>query len=897
MNACILSPAYPVMSKRSAVRDNLHINYDETPPAIYQASAGHACLRDAQHMTRRLLITRLRWRAVALRARTSPSSDFPASRAPQGVRRAPWGPLQSPSVEPAPATPPLAHPCAVRSGAMFEQRYEVLRALGCGAYGAAHLVRRRGPREGGPGAGAEELQVAKEVNMPHLDEKQRQVAVAESEVLRKMSHPNIIGYIDSFLQGPKLYIVMEYADGGDLADKIRECKDAENILSEAEVVCVHLQLVFALMHVHGHKILHRDLKPHNVFLTRGGLVKLGDFGVARVLESTAAEAQTCIGTPLYLSPEICNNKPYGVQSDLWSLGVVTYELAALRVPFRASNLPALMMQVLGAVPDPLPEPFSRGLGQIVLGLLDKDPARRPSLRAVVRTPLAERHARLLLAGSRARLGAGRSPPPRPAEEALPNVPQHAEDALEAERRHREIALAEYRRSRGIAARARRRNQSNIGLLAPACPARSPPPRRAPAPPRAARQPDGRASDAAAGGADARSEVRRRAEFERRRKEAAHLEQLDRARRQFEEDRRVAARRGLAQQASSDAGWPACGRQLGQAEVEEGGAGCEGAAAAAPLARPDGAAAAAAGGAALEGPQAPAGCERTSAVAPQALGLPLRAAAVEAQAVTLLPQPQGVSCERTRVPQPGGEAWPDWQTQAAGRLAAAGRQVWVTVGADLAAEACSPLLPPDATVCEQTSVSRVSHDLARLEVLFAAVVDLGGGSVGAAATLAAEAAERTLGLGELALSGLEHGEAALPPVLEVTLPPVLDLTVSAASVSSLALCAATAAACEEAAAGTAVGPERLEEQPRSARDVVRAAQVPPVPAAGAAVAPPAPGPEFEHGHQFDGRAARDLSPGIGGTEPLGPEAGPPRQPHPEGPAGRPPPAQRCCCALM
>lgn len=80
------------------------------------------------------------------------------------------------------------------------------------------------------------------------------------------------------------------------------------------------QICLALKHVHDHNILHRDLKSQNIFLTQKGIVKLGDFGIAKVLDATEGQAQTQIGTPYYLSPEICESKPYGRKSDVWSLG-------------------------------------------------------------------------------------------------------------------------------------------------------------------------------------------------------------------------------------------------------------------------------------------------------------------------------------------------------------------------------------------------------------------------------------------------------------------------------------------------------------------------------------------------------------------------------------------------
>ena len=133
---------------------------------------------------------------------------------------------------------------------------------------------------------------------------------------------------------------MGYADGGDLSDKIKEKKaSTAGCFSEDEVMAIFVQICLALKYVHARKVLHRDLKAQNVFLTQAGIVKLGDFGVAKVLESTFAQAKTQIGTPFYLSPEICKGESYERKSDIWSLGVILYEMLAMKVPFQAPNLP------------------------------------------------------------------------------------------------------------------------------------------------------------------------------------------------------------------------------------------------------------------------------------------------------------------------------------------------------------------------------------------------------------------------------------------------------------------------------------------------------------------------------------------------------------------------------
>ena len=106
------------------------------------------------------------------------------------------------------------------------------------------------------------------------------------------------------------------------------------------------QISLAIKHIPDRKVLHRDLKSGNIFLMKSGIVKLGDFGIAKVLKSTVDNASTIVGTPYYLSPEIIDNKPYNFKSDIWSLGVLLYEMCALKPPFNGQSLHALALQIV-----------------------------------------------------------------------------------------------------------------------------------------------------------------------------------------------------------------------------------------------------------------------------------------------------------------------------------------------------------------------------------------------------------------------------------------------------------------------------------------------------------------------------------------------------------------------
>lgn len=194
--------------------------------------------------------------------------------------------------------------------------------LGRGAFGLVFAVTGR--------SDPQQRYVAKEVQVAHMSPKKRRDALAESELLRAVSHPHIVTCVDALLLGDALYIVMEYADGGDLSGKIREQREAASRFPERTIMRTFAQVCSALQFAHRQKVLHRDIKPANLFIFGSGdlatcTVKLGDFGLGKIFDGVTWEAHTMVGSPLYLSPEVCKNKPYGRKADVWSLGVVLYD--------------------------------------------------------------------------------------------------------------------------------------------------------------------------------------------------------------------------------------------------------------------------------------------------------------------------------------------------------------------------------------------------------------------------------------------------------------------------------------------------------------------------------------------------------------------------------------------
>ena len=214
----------------------------------------------------------------------------------------------------------------------------------------------------------------------------------EVEVLRCFDHPNIIKYYDCAVEGRHLHILMEHAERGELYQVIQERARLQRSFGEEEVMRCFVQIAVALDHVHSKNILHRDLKSRNIFCTASGALKLGDFGIARVLSSESECAHTAIGTPYYLSPEICEDKPYGRKSDVWALGCILYELATLRHAFDGQSLPALVLKILRGKYPPIPDHYSPELRALVDAMLKRRPELRPSVAQILTMPYVKAYA-------------------------------------------------------------------------------------------------------------------------------------------------------------------------------------------------------------------------------------------------------------------------------------------------------------------------------------------------------------------------------------------------------------------------------------------------------------------------------------------------------------------------
>ena len=256
--------------------------------------------------------------------------------------------------------------------------YEIKQQIGTGSYGVVYKVQKDN-----------KVYVLKQIPInPNSTISQINSVKNEAKILSSLKSKYVVEYYDSFEENNCLNIIMEYCEGGDLGTYISNYQkmNSNTSLNEDFIWKVFIQICFGLYDIHKQNILHRDLKSLNIFLTKEFQVKIGDLGVARVLQNTQY-ASTFIGTPLYLSPEICEEKPYNEKSDVWALGCILYEMASFKHPFNAKNQAALFLKILNGKYEPLSAKIPIDIKKMIERLLEKNYFKRPSMKEILLSTL------------------------------------------------------------------------------------------------------------------------------------------------------------------------------------------------------------------------------------------------------------------------------------------------------------------------------------------------------------------------------------------------------------------------------------------------------------------------------------------------------------------------------
>jgi len=269
----------------------------------------------------------------------------------------------------------------------MRRRYKVVAQLGEGAFGITLLVTDRASNQ---------KYVAKIMDLSQMMPKDKQQIKKEVDGIGQCDHVNVLRHIETYANETHLVVVTEYADGGDLSREIisRDSLHLNQPFTSAEIADIFAQICLGLEHIHSEGVLHRGIKPANIFFTRSG-VKIGDFGFSKHHEETMSNVvgHTLSSTPYYLAPEMWRGEEYSKKADAWSAGVLLFEMMMLERPFTGDSMKQLSDAVCkGTIPaipagdfdDELAQALDDQLVQTCNLLLSTGAVDRPEFQEVLK---------------------------------------------------------------------------------------------------------------------------------------------------------------------------------------------------------------------------------------------------------------------------------------------------------------------------------------------------------------------------------------------------------------------------------------------------------------------------------------------------------------------------------
>ena len=260
------------------------------------------------------------------------------------------------------------------------EKYELIEIIGQGMYGKVYKALNKYENK---------YYAIKTLNFQNISQKERLNIEIEINLLQELKHPNIVLYKESYIdKNQNLNIVTTFCEGGDLYQKI--FKSQKNYFQEKEIINALIQLLLGLSYIHDKKIVHRDIKTKNIFIQNKHTLRIGDFGIAKIFNSSNnnnnknTNLNKMVGTPLYMAPECFKqNKKYSYKSDIWSLGCCIYEMCNLKHAFEGQFFPAVSIKISEGKRLPLNKIYSTELRNIIDSMLNLNPRNRPTIASLI----------------------------------------------------------------------------------------------------------------------------------------------------------------------------------------------------------------------------------------------------------------------------------------------------------------------------------------------------------------------------------------------------------------------------------------------------------------------------------------------------------------------------------
>ena len=248
-------------------------------------------------------------------------------------------------------------------------KYSIVQNLGHGAFGAAYKVLNKNDNQ---------IYVMKKISVEMASREDIEKMENEAKILSSVNSEYVVKYYESFYSEHSFNIVMEFCDGSDLKKYIKEHKSQKKLIEKDKIFDFILNICEGLKEIHSKNLIHRDLKPDNLFLTKDLKVKIGDFGIAKQLNNPEEYAKTCFGSLLYMAPEMAKNYQYNNKIDIWSLGCIIHELCTLDYCF-----PNQFFIFTGQYKRINQDAYGEDLQNLIDLLLSQDYHQRPSAEEII----------------------------------------------------------------------------------------------------------------------------------------------------------------------------------------------------------------------------------------------------------------------------------------------------------------------------------------------------------------------------------------------------------------------------------------------------------------------------------------------------------------------------------